>query len=518
MRCQKCKFHGWPEDLRRPRFGALQACSDIGRLKISSSAAWWLVGVLCLAGVELAGSAGPDGTPCVYFGRGSTTNGDRIVKSTCPPPLNQGVYYFKFDFDPGTASETLKGASLVSPADAVCDEAKEQCTSIAGPGYDLYVSNGCLPVPGAPGLLELANSGGSTRKTIKLNGGSYERFYIAAVRREGIEYGAAGCSLAIYPGFMGKGQGQRCFIVDYTPNTTITTSKITTTVTTTTFNSLTNRTENATTSSVAVEQSTGTAKLGETAGTDFNSNTQTIFKVLTNQGPYQNITITLSGVLTTTVSTTIHTSTVLTSAPENIEFCKPTSPPLPPAYVAATVVLSSLVALFCLWQLKRREQRRSVRRMCVEQEERFRHAVHERTIRHDMAIDENAFDISELVLSRSARNSNASTTWPNIHKSDASGAPSILVDNWMRHQEKNKELAATELAVAAKAKATPGSDGAMSMSYRPDVHDADRRPLQSLYSHSSTARHEATLHSSTQRTSEDKGPVPGQDAFKPYGS
>jgi hypothetical protein len=133
-----------------------------------------------------------------------------------------------------------------------------------------------------------------------------------------------------------------------------------------------------------------------------------------------------------------------------------------------------------------------------------------------MAIDENAFDISELVLSRSARNSTASTTWPNIPKSDASGAPSILVDNWMRHQEKNKQLAAT--AVAAKAKATPGSDGAMSMSYRPDVHDVDRRPLQSLYSHSSTARHEATLHSSTRRTLEDKGPVPGQDAFKPYGS
>lgn len=340
--------------------------------------------LLCLETMRQVGStAGSERTPCLYFGMGSTTRGDRVVKSTCPPPMNRNVYYFKIDLDPGAGSETLSGAALVSPADAVCDETTGKCGAPVGPGYDLYAAVGCLPVPEAPGIESVANTGLSTRKPLALSTSSFQRFYVAAVRREDTDYGSGGCSMAILPGHLGTGQGQKCSIVDYTPNATITTSTIRTTITTTTKNTTTNRTETLVTSSSTVTQST-TAKPGESVGTE----TKT----------------TRAGTIITTTTTRIHTETVLTEAPDDVQFCKPKARPIPPEYIFATVVMAVFAAAIAMWMISRWERRRAMRRMCVEEEERFRQQVQERTVSQDLAIEHNAFEISAVLNEREERN------------------------------------------------------------------------------------------------------------------
>ena len=371
-----------------------------------------LAGLLCLGAMRLAGSAAEaERTPCLYFGRGSTTSGDRAVKSTCPPPMNRNVYYFKFDIDPGTGSETLAGAALVSPADAICDETTETCGAPVGPGYDLYAAVGCLPLPAAPGIESVANTQLSTRKLLALSTSSFKRFYVAAVRRDDTDYGSAGCSVALLPGYLGQGQGQKCSIVDYTPNGTITTSTIKTTVTTTTLNTTTNRTETLVTSSTSVTQST-TANPGESTG----SATKT----------------SRSGALMTTTTTTTHTSTVLTKAPEDVPFCEPKDPPIPPEYIFATIVLASIAAAVAMWMLSRWERRRAMRRMCIEEEDRFRQQVQERTISQDLAIENNAFEISAVLQARDERNDSIRS-----HKL-ARGA--ILKDNFMKEDNFVKDV------------------------------------------------------------------------------
>ena len=414
---------------------------------------WPLVGLLCLGASRPGGGAEQPGrTPCVYFGTGSTTRGgDRIVKSTCPPPLNKGVYYFKLDLDPGGASEALQDAALVSPADAVCEAGT--CSAAVGPGYDLYIAKGCLPVPEAPGLAGKANTGGATRKPLELSSGSFARFYVAAVRRADTDYGSPGCSFTIYPGFLGAGQAQRCSIVDYMPNATITTSTVTTTVTVTTFNTTaTNRTltpksvvlNRTATSSTVVSQST-TARPGESIGSDTltcpgtpasgcclcpdgsfdgaravppgGGSCQTILHVQNACGWTDRGAINrakkqccvgakkpAAGALITTTVTTVQTSTVLSEVPEDIDFCKPQSKPIPPEYIFATLVVSCLGAAICFWFYLRWERRRAARRLCVEREERFRQELDERSISQSHAIESNSFQISEALQAREERN------------------------------------------------------------------------------------------------------------------
>ena len=76
---------------------------------------------------------------CKYFGQ--TGNVAKLVKDTCPPPLQRGAYYFTLDLDAGQSSEVvLQQAQLLSPADAMCDPESGVCTASTGPGYDLYVA------------------------------------------------------------------------------------------------------------------------------------------------------------------------------------------------------------------------------------------------------------------------------------------------------------------------------------------------------------------------------------------
>ena len=325
-------------------------------------------------------------TECVYFGKGSTTSGDRIVKNTCPPfgmPVARlGVYYFKLDFDPGGASETLKDAALVSPADSVCDDAAGKCSAPEGPGYDLYVAKGCLPVPGAPGLGD-GNTGRATRKPLELSSSSFVRYYIAVVMRNDTDYGSKRCSFTIYPGSLGAGKAQKCAIMDYTPHGTITTATITTTVNITTFNSTTNHTASTVTSSSVVRQST-TAKPGESMGTDTKTSTD--------------------GELVITTVTTIKTSTVLSQTPENVDFCEPKSQPIPPEYIFATIVVACLGAAICVYFYVRWDQRRAMRRVLVEREKSFREELNERSLSQSVAIESNMFQISEVVRAREERN------------------------------------------------------------------------------------------------------------------
>jgi hypothetical protein len=346
-----------------------------------------MAGLLCfIETVCPAGSsADADRTPCRYFGSGSTSRGDRIVKSTCPPPMNRNVYYFTVDFDPGTGAETLAGAALVSPADATCDEDTGVCGAPVGPGYDLYAAADCLPVPAAPGIEDAKNTGRTTWKPLALSTSSFQRFYVAVVRRADTDYGSASCSLTILPGYIGSGQGQKCSITDYTPNATVTTSTITITVTTTTTNMTTNKTKSAVESSSTVTQST-TAKPGESVGEDITT------------------TRTADGVLETTKTVRIHTSTVLTQAPAEVQFCEPKAEPIPPEYLFVTVVLSCIGAAITSWMIRRWERRRALRRMCIDEEDRFRQQVQERTISQDLAIANNAFEISEVRMAREDRN------------------------------------------------------------------------------------------------------------------
>ena len=76
---------------------------------------------------------------CKYFGQKG--NVAKLVKDTCPPPLQRGAYYFTLDLDAGQSSEVvLQEAQLLSPADAMCDLESGMCTASTGPGYDLYVA------------------------------------------------------------------------------------------------------------------------------------------------------------------------------------------------------------------------------------------------------------------------------------------------------------------------------------------------------------------------------------------
>ena len=353
---------------------------------------WLMAG--CLAGGLLA-AASPS-TPCQYFGVASTTRGDRIVKSTCPPPTSKGAYYFRLDLDPGSGSGVLAGAALVSPADATC--VADKCSASAGPGYDLYVAKGCLPHPAAWGLDSAVSTGLSTRKPLSLKSGSTTRFYIAAVQREDTATGDARCSMAIYPGHLtGVGGGRVCSFIDYNPNATITTSTITTTIEVRTLNTSANRTQVKKTSQQKIRSSINAAK-----------EDRTVVDV-SNHTVCDNASTPHLGCLTTITTTTVHTATVLSQAPESVEPCKPKAPPIPPQYLAATIVGSSISAAMCLWCIRSCEQRRARRRLAAASEEDFRHALKERSVSQDLAIEDNAFLVDDVLTVRGQRNDNIST-------------------------------------------------------------------------------------------------------------
>jgi hypothetical protein len=369
---------------------------------------WVLWATICVWTAPPAGSqATPERTPCQYFGRSSTTSGDRVVKSTCPPPIHHNAYYFIVDLDPGSTSGVLTGSAVVSPADAVCDQTTGNCDADVGPGYDLYAASGCLPVPAAQGLENAAIEGRSTWKSLVLKAGSFERFYVAAVRRKGIADGSKECSLTLLPGYLGRGERAVCSILDFTPNATVLSSTITTTVTVKTFNS----TSNASTTTVKTSEkvfSSTTAKIGESTGTEETTNT--------------------TGAITMTTTTTIHTRTIGTETPERIDFCKPPAQPIPGEHIFATVVVAIIGAGICFWLILRREARRTARQVCVETEENFRNALQNHTKSQEQAIVGNAFMVSEVIQAREERNDSIRSinTLRSQHRSG-------LVDNHVDH-------------------------------------------------------------------------------------
>ena len=95
---------------------------------------------------------------------------------------------------------------------------------------------------------------------------------------------------------------------------------------------------------------------------------------------------------------------MLSEVPEDIDFCKPQSKPIPPEYIFATLVVSCLGAAICFWFYLRWERRRAARRLCVEREERFRQELDERSISQSHAIESNSFQISEALQAREERN------------------------------------------------------------------------------------------------------------------
>jgi hypothetical protein len=153
---------------------------------------------------------------CKYFGKELGSSEDYAVKDTCPPPQNNGMYYFVLDLDSGSAASITMRASLLSPAETPCVEGT--CLSETLPGYDVYVSESCLPLPDAEGSTiggAAPNEDFNNEKKISLEAKSFTRYYLGLSQKPGIGAGNPSCSFKLFPGTADEGSMGSCSISDY---------------------------------------------------------------------------------------------------------------------------------------------------------------------------------------------------------------------------------------------------------------------------------------------------------------
>eukprot|EP00960_Hanusia_phi_P056810 763376-Hanusia_phi.AAC.4 len=151
----------------------------------------------------------------------------------------------------------MKLSSVISPADANCDQSNN-CKAASGPGYNIFISESCLPTPEAkvsdPDLVcskhdslhkgmtvsNIApNEDMKTFKPMDLTANEFKRYYVALSKKKTIAAGDAACSVAFNIGELGSGNRARphvrsliarvpsdtssrqsCVIYEYFPNIT----------------------------------------------------------------------------------------------------------------------------------------------------------------------------------------------------------------------------------------------------------------------------------------------------------
>lgn len=190
---------------------SLRLSLTLAHYKMSLSQCHVMV-VLFFANVMAPGPA--LGVNCKYFGTELGTVGDFVVKDTCPPPQNNEVYYFTVDIDSGSSGSVVMQATLLSPADTACDGAT--CNSNALPGYDVYVSDNCLPLPNAPGMSisgTSPNDSNANKKELSFTAKSFTRFYLGLSKKSSIAAGNPSCSFKLFPG--AADGAFDCSIADY---------------------------------------------------------------------------------------------------------------------------------------------------------------------------------------------------------------------------------------------------------------------------------------------------------------
>jgi len=170
----------------------------------------------------LVASPATHASSCTYVG--SSKFGNRIIKDVCPPPTSNGVYYFKLDLDPGGGFAAMKLSSVISPADANCDQSNN-CKAASGPGYNIFISESCLPTPEAKGMTVsniAPNEDMKTFKPMDLTANEFKRYYVALSKKKTIAAGDAACSVAFNIGELGSDTSSRqsCVIYEYFPNIT----------------------------------------------------------------------------------------------------------------------------------------------------------------------------------------------------------------------------------------------------------------------------------------------------------